>query len=836
MDEEEKKYTPIAFSSALQSLALKSQAKVGRWQNEEIMKSEGSRISRARSLAFERRKRLPYLLQKGLSKPGRVSFDVLRRVVNSVHAARICVNVLKEKISKTAWAIQPIDPKKAVDPRKIKEVEQLFKYPNKNETFRTFLDKVLEDLFVLDAIAIERMRDRAGKLAGLKYVDAETIRPVFNEYGENDILVPIVGKDEAMRELPVSYVQVINSNPWGGREMGDLVAAWPKKDFIYFCMHPQGAMNYFGYGMSPIEAVLGVVGNILNADNFNSSYFEEGAFPPQIIQLKANIKPEELENLREYLYAELSGRFHRPAIFAGDAELNNINLQPNTNRDMQFMDYMRFMIRLLAAAYGLSGQDVGLTEEVGSKNVAETLKELSAAKGYGSALALLKEEFNQQIIWKDFGYEDIEFAWVAPDTLDPKENMTVYDTALKNGSMTLNEVRKKLGEEPYGEWADTPAVLTNDKYVPIVPPEQKKVELESGTVGNEEPFNEQASDEVSDAQEEFHKSILTKDGYECYFDDRGVSQPFIFNKVLEGEGWVIKPPVAVNLDSQKLEEKWSQKLYKEGLNVIPVRRMDMQEILDTIIPTTQIRKELENWQNMTPNYDSKKWEKKYGRSRKYPYYIVSRFIEGRDLRDQLLLEDMKRVPEDYKEAIRDLANLWLAEKKYVLGDRRADQVLITAQKRAWGLDYQFAGNEGRWKGTKDAYTNALKPITPLYNLFLQLTGQTVQKSSFLSRLFRKASFGAPNETLQGFEDAPVMFGALVPTGKVRENVKKLFGFNDESKLKEYTEIAFTYQFNSAARELRDFVEKNPELYGGIITVEDERGLKYRIFVTQNEQR
>ena len=399
-----------------------------------IAKSDSERISDERAFAFSRRKRLPYELEKGLTKPGKVSYEVLRRIVKSVHAARICINVLKDKVAKTKWVIQPVNPREQVDPERIKQVEQIFKYPNPNESFRTMLDKVLEDLLALDTVFIEKVRYSDGTLAGLYPVDGATIRPVFNDKGQQDVIVPLPDTDGETKFLPVSYVQIESVSPYGGPTSGEVKAAWPKKDMVHFNMHPQGSMEDFGYGQSPIESVLGVITNILNADNYNSTYFEEGAFPPAIIQLKANIDPRELENLREYLYSELNGRFHRPAVFAGDMDMDVKDLKTLTQRDMQFMDYMTFMIKLLAAAFGLSGQDVGLSGDINYTD-SNVQKDLSQAKGYGALLTLVSEEFNQQIIWKDFGYTDIEFAWINPDTEDPKENVVVYDTSLRNGSL-----------------------------------------------------------------------------------------------------------------------------------------------------------------------------------------------------------------------------------------------------------------------------------------------------------------------------------------------------------------------------------------------------------------
>lgn len=844
---------------------------------------KGLKATPPRSVVFENEKqRNASFIQKGLTKPGKISYDTLRRAAMSVHVARICINTMKEKVTKTKWVIQPIDQlkRKNHNDARVKELMDFFKHPNKNnETFRTLLDKMLEDLLVLDAVSLEKTRYPDGKLAELFFVDSATIRPVYDDHGNQDIPIPLKTENLGVTELPVSYVQVLNNSQYGGPESGDIIAAWPKRDMIHFNMHPQGSMEGFGYGLSPLEGVLSVVANLLNADNFNSTYFEEGAFPPIILQLVGQINQRDLEAYREYMIQELTGNFHRPAIMAGEQKAEVINLKDMTNRDMQFMEYTQFLARLLAAAYGMSGQDIGLTDEVGSKNVAETQKDLSEGKGYSSVLMLIKEIFNQEIIWKDFGYEDLEFDWVAPDTTAPDVASQIYDRNLKNGTLTLNEVRQKLGETPYEEWADQPMILTADGYKPLLVEDQVKDEVEEeedgdyneGEVGGEKPYNEQDDVEgeettksiaktlyicrpIVNAEEiiawaksqgfhttmppkEMHvtiaysktpiswtrvgletnkitvvdgkrtveplgdagavvlkfscaeltqrwseiceaggtwdypsyqahitltyngvgtdlalvkpftgkivlgpeerapiqegwmngiteksmsKSILTMGGYKAWADDRGYSQPFIFWNIKNGGGKVIKPPVAVNLLSQEMEIGLTRQLASLGLNVLPVEKMTLLEVMDYLATAPDVRMEFENYINMTPGYDSEKWRAKFGGSRKFPYYLVSDYVEGFPLNSPFLMADMKRDPEAYRVAIEDLAALWRAEKNLILGDRRADQYIIDRNKRAFGIDYQFRGDAGRWEKTRNAIRDELNQVPELLKLFEEL--------------------------------------------------------------------------------------------------------------------
>jgi hypothetical protein len=700
---------------------------------------------RQRSLVFENEKqRNAMAIRKGLTKPGQVSYDTLRRIAMSVYVARICINSLKAKVTKTKWVIQPTDQtkrkKSGTTDKRIKELEEFFKHPNQSQdTFRTLLDKMCEDLLVLDAVSLEKTRYIDGTLAELHFVDSATIRPVFDEHGNQDVVVPLM-TESGEENLPVSYLQILNNSQYGGPESGDIQAAWPKKDFIYFHMNPQGSMESFGYGLSPLEGVLSVVSNLLNSDNYNSTYFEEGAFPPVLLNIVGKINQRDIEAFKQYFYQELNGNFHRPALLASENKSEVINLKEFTNRDMQFMEYTLFLAKMLCAAYGMSAEDIGLTDTTGSKSVSEVQKDISQQKGYSSILDLFKQIFNQEIIQKDFGYDDLEFEWVADDSLEPDIASQVHDRSLKNGSLTLNEVRQKQGDTPYGAWADKPMLLTADGFIPLLA-EGDDEEGTADVVDGKKPYKDQddvEGEEITKVQ----KSVLTPMGYKVWADDRGTAQPFIYMDVKTGLGTVIKPPIAVNLQSQELEITLTNQLAGMGLNVKPMRKMSFVEVTRMLAETPELLIEFEKYCSMSPEYDSEKWKVKYGGSRKFSYYLVSEYIDGYSLNNPLMLADMKRDPESYKLAINDLANLWKVEKEMVLGDRRADQYIIGRDKRAYGIDYQFQGDQKRWDKTQDAICEALEIIPELHDLFeAQKETKLFSMKSILQALNKKFKGG-----------------------------------------------------------------------------------------------
>lgn len=839
---------------------------------------KATKVNPSRAVLFETDKqRTLGALKKGLQKPGLISFEVLRRASMSVAVARICVTTLKEKVTKTQWIIKSKDPLKEADESKIEELTELLNNPNENDTWRSLLDMIMEDLLVLDYGIIEKTRYPDGKLGGLHYVDASTIRPVYDEFGNRDIPIEVTDPEtHQVEEKLVSYVQVMNNSMYGGPESGEIMATWEKKDIIEIQQHPQGSMARFGYGLSPLESVLSVVNNLLNAENYNGSYFDEGAFPPIIMQLAGQIDQRNLEAYREYMYGELEGNFHRPVIMAGGGELKVHNLKDSNNRDMQFMEYTNWLAKLMCAAYGLSPQDIGLTDSVGGKNVAETQADLSSQKGYSSCLELIKEIVNNQIIKKDFGYKDLEFDWVEIDSMDPKIETDIHHIKLTDGSMTLNEVREEDGKTPYGSWADQPMILTADGYKPMIASadpngDEENSDSDTNTVGEETVYREGDINTITKSQ--ISKAVYTPSGYKTWFDDRGVSQPFIWTDIRSGIGCVVKPPIAVNLYSQGLECEITDSLASRGLNVERVFKTPYLDVIKSF-PIPELMLEFDKYITMTSDYDSEKWRAKNGGSRKYAYYLTSNYIDGFSLNSKQIIDDMKRDPASYIQAINDLAALWNVEKDMMLGDRRADQYIITPRKRAFAFDYQFKGDKKRWEDTSTSIAKVLIHIPILYNLFMEKTAQlrtkpkevieekketvkvveptkkaksssapngmkavmtalTSMKNKLLDKIKEKEE---PKKVIAQPEEIPVvkenqvMFGDDFPM-EDRENLTNLILGKDTNGLKKqgYEEMSYSYMWDASVKTLAEFILKNLGSSGGIVIEEDERGIRYCIY-------
>jgi hypothetical protein len=358
---------------------------------------------------------------KGSPKPTKVSFLQLRGIARVDSLTRICVNVIKKEVSQSSWHILP-KPGVESDPEKIKTINQLFTMLNSNdESLRVLLDRVLEDILVLDAGVIEKVFNAKGELVELNSVDGATIRPRYNEYGDLD--------------PNNAYVQVIN---------GKVVAKFKKEEIIYMMANPQNELMLYGYGMSPIESILMTVQASLNAQVYNAKTFSVDNVPPGILDL-GSMSTEEAQQFVALWNATVIGSNQRMKfIWGSDNPKKYVPFQNGSHKDMQYVEYLDWLSRIKLAAYGLSGIDANITQDV-NRATAEVQETISTSRGVQSTKQLVEEYFNREILIPQ-GFGDYEFKFEKASNLKDKRIQAEIDRIyLQEGVVSPDEISKREG-------------------------------------------------------------------------------------------------------------------------------------------------------------------------------------------------------------------------------------------------------------------------------------------------------------------------------------------------------------------------------------------------------
>jgi HK97 family phage portal protein len=366
------------------------------------------------------------------SFPRGVSFQVLREFANYYPILRSCVNFRKRQILQLDY---DITSREVIVDKKVKEqykkdaddLKQFLRYPSgdKTLTFRDFLNKVLEDLIVLDAVTIYRRKNRKGGLYGFLPIDASTIEIVLNEDGTTPA------------PPSIAYIQKIN---------GQVTAELTADDLIYKKLNSR---TNTPYGLSPIESLILVVTTALKLSSYNLSILTDGNVPEGFVELPKDIAsdPKQLTLWQEAWDAMFSGdpRFQRKIKFLPEG------MKWTATRKAEDMDFERFEKWLLmqcCSVLEVAPQAIGFQFERG-KGATESEWEIGKERGLFPTALFLKEVMDH-IIQEDLGQEHLQFVWTNINPTNKKEEAEVFKSLVSTGAVSVDEWRLGEGLEPIG--------------------------------------------------------------------------------------------------------------------------------------------------------------------------------------------------------------------------------------------------------------------------------------------------------------------------------------------------------------------------------------------------
>jgi hypothetical protein len=110
--------------------------------------------------------------------------------------------------------------------------------------FKDWLNMALEDLLVLDALAIYPHPNFNGDLHSLEIIDASTIKPVLNEYGTRPVTGPAY--QQVLYGFPRGEFLPVSDDP-------ELDGTFSADELIYL---KRNHRTWTPYGYSPVERAL----------------------------------------------------------------------------------------------------------------------------------------------------------------------------------------------------------------------------------------------------------------------------------------------------------------------------------------------------------------------------------------------------------------------------------------------------------------------------------------------------------------------------------------------------------------------------------------------------
>lgn len=457
---------------------------------------------------------------------GSLPFEVLRRM-GDIFVVRAVVNTRVEQVQnflhfstdeqKEGYTIRrkrnPFEKQSTEHSRedqiKIAYIRKFLEeggFHDKWESFDTFQDfgrKVVFDSLTLDQLAFEIVRDRSWNLARYRAVDASLIRfldsidPKFRDEFEKYRFKGYLPKycmawQGQIMENPVTHESVI-FYPW---ELG--IGIRNKSTNIY--------KN--GYGTSELEILSSIMTWILWGFEYNGSYFSKGSSPKGIINVKnPNISQSSLDEFRQAWQQTMVGtrNSHRTPIING-LDLQWLDLSKNTNRDMEFSDWLKFLLVMACAVYRIDPSELGFqfkdqTNIFGQAGQKERLQH-SKDKGLKPILVFLQEVINYYLVSELD--EDFEFVFTGVDAEDEGRQVEIDAKKIQNGMVCLEDIFEKYSGRKFNPETDT---ILNQSYQL-----QKQMQLQQAMYGgeamNEEVDRQIASEEKEDTQKSFSSNPI----------------------------------------------------------------------------------------------------------------------------------------------------------------------------------------------------------------------------------------------------------------------------------------------------------------------------------------
>lgn len=335
------------------------------------------------------------------------------------------ITIRRSQVSSAEWDIVPYDQKKPWSKRLALQIKELFTNPNpRNDSFRAFIEMIIDDIITLDAGSIEKVRNLRGDLVELWPVDGAEIR----------VSATWDGNPREPRYF------------WYPKGTSEERASFLNDDFVYMMAHPRTDSPI---GMPPLETLRLAIESELVASEYNRRQVS-GAAPDGVMDLGEGMSREQVISFRSFFENEVAGR-GALGFIGGTKGAQFIRLHEN-NRNMQFLEWQIYLVRKIAVVLGLTPQDLGVTFDI-NRSTSEIQAQISEDRGLRPLMSTVQEYMTQEIVWdRGFGgsLNNLAFRFTALNLKESTAKADILEKALGRVPWReINEARIEEGREPF---------------------------------------------------------------------------------------------------------------------------------------------------------------------------------------------------------------------------------------------------------------------------------------------------------------------------------------------------------------------------------------------------
>lgn len=328
------------------------------------------------------------------------------------------------------------------------------------DSLQEFVSKIMSDSLTLDQLSFEMVRNRMWELQKFRAVDASLIRFLdsvdprqregFEQYRFKGHLPRYcMVWDEMILHNPITKEPILYY-PW---ELG------------FGIRNKTSDVRRNGYGVSELETLVNIITWILWGFEYNALFFSQGSQPKGFINIKnPNISNSTLQEFRQAWTQTMAGVYnsHRTPVING-IDLEWVDLQKLSNRDMEFNEWIKFLIIMTCSVYRIDPSELGFNfkesqQIFGQDGQRERLKH-SREKGLKPLLIFLQGVITKYIVSELD--ENYEFAFTGIEVEDEEAQVKLDSEKLSSGMIAMQDIFKKYNGRDFDPEKD---IILNQVY------------------------------------------------------------------------------------------------------------------------------------------------------------------------------------------------------------------------------------------------------------------------------------------------------------------------------------------------------------------------------------
>jgi len=306
----------------------------------------------------------------------------------------------------------------------------------REDDFADYISMLVRDVYEIDQVATEVQRNRAGDVIAFWGLDGATIFRVA---------------DEKRFARGVRYVQMIEDKIYNEYN-GD--------DILFDYRFKRSDIKYRGYGYSPIEQAIDIITTLLFGYNYIRDQLMKDKVPKGFIQVMGDVAKPQLDQIRNYWYAAMSGAGGQWAIPILPSGKDGVGIDFKTlsqsNKDMEYHKTIMFVSSLMAAVFSIDLAEMGIKTDDSTSLIGENMEpriQHSKDRGLGSMLAFIEQHINK-VIRKSSPKYRFKFVGLTPEDEEKKSSVRSKQLATHR---TIDEIREEDELKPFNEdWSKMP--------------------------------------------------------------------------------------------------------------------------------------------------------------------------------------------------------------------------------------------------------------------------------------------------------------------------------------------------------------------------------------------